>query len=152
MLLMARGPVGVKLMPFLRLSAVLIFSSQILSPSWAQNGDTARLPYPKGSQITFQWDYSCLDSRRCSFDCPERRGASHVTKLSILLGTIPLGGKDTPAILYDFATTEIPRGSGFTLMFGLSTLSCQVNGMTLDYSGPAKAPASDTDLIAGTAK
>ena len=139
-------------MRFLRLSAVLIFSSQILSPSWAQNGDAARLPYPKGSQITFQWDYSCPDSRRCSFECPERRGAGHVTKLSIFLGAIPLGGKDTPAIFYDFATTEIPRGNGFTLSVGLSTLSCQVNGMTLDYSGPAKTPASDTDLIAGTPK
>ena len=39
-------------------------------------------------------------------------GASHVKTLDIYLGTIPLGGKqNVPALLYEFSTPEIPRGS-----------------------------------------
>ena len=69
-----------------------------------------------------------------------------MTKLTIYLGSISLGSKDTPAIFYDFVTTEIPHGSGFNVSTGLNSLSCQVNGLILDYSGPAKAPASNNNL------
>ena len=44
-------------------------------------------PNPGGSEITFEWDYSCPTGRACSFSCPGSGGASSVTKLSIYLGT-----------------------------------------------------------------
>jgi hypothetical protein len=54
------------------------------------------------------------------------------------LGTISFGDQETPSVFYEFSTIEIPRGTGFAFAAGLSTLSCQVNGMTLDYSGAFK--------------
>jgi hypothetical protein len=50
------------------------------------------------------------------------------------VGTI----RDAPGVFYNFSTLEIPRANGFTLGTELNTLSCQVNGMILDYSGPPK--------------
>jgi hypothetical protein len=128
------------------MSRALILGSALLATvnaSWAaQDAGTegkSNLPYPRDSQITFQWNYSCPSSRGCSFACPGRGGADHVTKLDIYLGTIPVGDQRTPAIFYNFSTYEIPRGNGFTLNTGLGTTSCQVNGMSLDYSGPPKS-------------
>ena len=119
----------------------LLFVGTFLSMSWAQNkieptqtGPTV----PAGSNITFQWNYSCLSGKDCSFSCPGSGGASHVTKLIIYLGTISVGSNQDPAVFYEFSTREIPRANGFSISAGLSTLSCQVNGMTLDYSGPPK--------------
>ena len=54
-------------------------------------------PYPGESQITFEWDYSCLTGKGCSFSCPGTGGASHVTKLSLHLGTIPVGDSERVA-------------------------------------------------------
>jgi hypothetical protein len=63
-------------------------------------------------------------------------GASHVTKLNIYLGTLSLGkGQDSPVLFYEFSTRERPNSSGFSINAGLSATSCQVNGLTLDYSG-----------------
>jgi hypothetical protein len=123
-----------------RVYATLIFARQIITPSWAQEHprSTALPPYPDSAKITLQWDYSCPGGRACSFSCPGRGGAAHVTKLAIYLGTISFGSQETPSVFYEFSTVEIPRGTGFALAAGLSTLSCQVNGMTLDYSGPFK--------------
>jgi hypothetical protein len=119
----------------------LLFIGPFLSSSWAQN-KTESLPpgppFPGGSNITFQWDYSCPSGKDCSFSCPGSGGASHVTKLTIYLGTIPVGSNQDPAVFYEFSTREIPRANGFSISAGLSILSCQVNGMTLDYSGPSK--------------
>jgi hypothetical protein len=50
------------------------------------------------------------------------------------VGTI----RDAPGLFYEFSTLVIPRANGFTIGAGLGTLSCQVNGMTLDYSGAPK--------------
>ena len=62
-----------------------------------------------------------------------------MVKLDMYLGTIPFGGnQNAPAVFYDFSTVEIPHASGFSISVGLSALSCQVNGMTLEYSGPPK--------------
>jgi len=95
--------------------------------------------YPAESEVTFEWDYSCPDNKLCSFDCPGHGGANHVTKLTIYLGTIPVGTlQHVPALLYNFSTAEMPTGNGFIVSAGLSTLSCQVNGMRVDYSGTAK--------------
>jgi hypothetical protein len=109
--------------------------------AWAQEpGSAASGPRSRGgSEFTFEWDYSCPSRTSCSFSCPGQGGASHVTKLTIYLGTIPVGTlRNIPAVLYDFSTVEIPSSKGFIVSTGLGTLSCQVNGMTLDYSGPAK--------------
>lgn len=123
----------------LRFPAALLLAGQLMNLSLAQGQPQASRPdYPAESEITFQWDYSCPGSA-CSFSCPGG-GASHVTKLTIYLGTIPVGSlRNTPAMLYDFSTIELPSGNGFVVSTGLSTLSCQVNGMTLDYSGPPKS-------------
>jgi len=120
----------------------LLLFGPFLSMAWAQDNTAPTEtgpPFPGKSQMTFQWDYSCPGGRVCSFECPGGGGASHVTKLSIYLGTIPIGsGKTPPAIFYDFSTVEIPRSSGFIIGVGLGALSCQVNGLTLDYAGSAK--------------
>jgi hypothetical protein len=113
-----------------------------MSSSRAQNNDgpqTAGPPYPGDSDITFEWDYSCPGGKYCSFVCTGTGGASHVTKLTVYLGAIPAGKKqNVPAILYEFSTREIPHGNGFIVNNGTSTLSCQVNGLALDYSGPPR--------------
>lgn len=55
-------------------------------------------------------------------------GADHVTKLTIYLGTMPLGNRqNAPLLFYDFSTPERPHSSGFSISAGLSTSSCQVN-------------------------
>ena len=120
----------------------ILFAGLIINSSWAQNKDepqTVGPPYPGASQITFQWDYSCPSGKDCSFTCMGTGGASHVTKLTIYLGTIPVGSnQNVPAVLYDFSTREIPRGNGFSVSTGINTLSCQVNGLTEDYTGPPR--------------
>src|SRR5262249_22960049 len=120
------------------------FAGLLVNSSLAQDKGqppAAGPPYPGASDITFQWDYSCPSVTNCSFTCPGAGGmggASHATKLAIYLGTIPVGKQNLPALLYEFATREVPRGNGFSLSTGISVLSCQVNGFTLDYSGPAR--------------
>jgi hypothetical protein len=119
---------------------MLLFASPFLSTSWAQNKteppQTGRLfPFTKA---TFQWDYSCAAGVACSFACTGG-GASHLIKLSLYLGTVPLdSSQSAPALFYEFNTREIPHSSGFSIGGGLTSLSCQVNGMTLDYSGAPK--------------
>jgi hypothetical protein len=116
------------------LGGVLLVGGPLLEPLRAQED----LPYPGGSE-TFDWQYSCANGKDCSFSCPGTGGASHVTKLSIHLGTIPLRSTERAfGIFYEFSTMEIPRANGFSLTTGISTLSCQVNGMNLDYWGPSK--------------
>jgi hypothetical protein len=119
---------------------ILLFVGLFLSTSWAQNKTEATEGgplFPGKSQITFQWDYSCPGGKGCSFICPGGGGASHVIKLKMYLGTIPVGStQNAPAVIYDFSTIEIPHARGFSVSVGLATLSCQVNGMTSDYSGP----------------
>src|SRR5215468_7548202 len=102
-----------------------LFAGLLMNSAWAQNKDeppTGRPPYPGGSEITFQWNYSCPSGQNCSFTCaaPSRggmsgaggmgeasgvsaasgmggasgaSGASHTTKLAIYLGTIPVGNQ-----------------------------------------------------------
>jgi hypothetical protein len=103
-------------------------------------GTGAALPYPSGFENAFEWRYSCASGRNCSFSCPGSGSASHVTKLAMHLGTIRLGTQDVSGIFYEFSTVEIPRSNGFSVTTGISTISCQVNGMNLDYSGPTGAP------------
>src|SRR5882724_5494022 len=116
---------------------MLLFVSPFLSTSWAQNKTKPLHP----RTLPFQWEYSCRGAGRdCSFICTGAGGrATHVLRLRINLETITVEGSQTaPAVFYDFSTVEIPQASGFSITAGLSTLSCQVSGMTLDYSGPPK--------------
>ena len=97
-------------------------------------------PQLGASEIAFEWQYSCNNGKACSFNCPGSGSASSVTKLVIHLGTIPLSGTQRAfGIFYEFSTVQIPRANGFSLTTGISTLSCQVSGMSLDYSGPPKS-------------
>ena len=130
-----------------------LFASLLMNSSWAQNKgepQAAGPPYPGASEITFQWDYSCPSGQNCSFTCMKTGGASHVTKLAIYLGTIPVGSNQkVPAVVYEFSTREIPRANGFSVSTGIDTLSCQVNGLTLDYSGPPRDGRNTIETTAG---
>jgi hypothetical protein len=116
-----------------------LFTAMFINPLQAQNKSSQNPPgpvYPDGKEITYQWKYSCPGVGECSFTCGIG-GASHVTKLDIYLGTMPVGTDQKNATLsYDFTTREGRRGSGFSINTGISTLQCQVDGLTIDYSGP----------------
>jgi hypothetical protein len=87
-------------------------------------------------EIAFEWQYSCPNGKGCSFSCPGSGGASNVTKLGIYLGAIPLNSTQRAAgVFYEFSTAQIPHANGFAITTGISTLSCQVQGMNLDFSG-----------------
>ncbi len=126
----------------LRTLGALLFTCTFMNTPWAQGKAESGPPYPAGSDVTFQWNYSCPSSKGCAFSClggGTREGTSHVTKLSVYLGRMRIGSdQDAFALFYDFSTVEFPRGNGFVIATGLSTLSCQVNGMSLDYSGPPR--------------
>ena len=121
------------------LGGVLLVGGPLVQSLSAQDGKRLEggRPYPDVSEITFEWQYSCPNGKGCSFNCPGSGGASSVTKLAIHLATIPLsGGQRAFGTFYEFSTIQIPRANGFNITTGISTLSCQVNGMNLDYSGP----------------
>jgi hypothetical protein len=136
---------------FLGTLGTLLFAGSCLGVSWAQNKPPPVPPFLEGSEITLEMSYSCPSNTACSFACPSGVGrggaeaaggaaggffgADHVTKLTIYLGTMPFGNRDAPALFYDFSTRERPNSSGFSINVGLSASSCQVNGLTLDYSG-----------------
>jgi hypothetical protein len=146
------------------LGAALLVSGPLAGSLRAQDGKRDP-PYPNGSEVAFEWQYSCSNGKGCSFDCgsgapqmsdtaavenalaataataftsTKHAAASHVTKLSIHLMSIPLGAKNVAGIFYEYSTVEIPRANGFNITTGISTLACQVQGMNLDYSGLPK--------------
>ncbi len=128
-------------------TALLLCGSSVASLR-AQDGNNrsaVRSSYPSGLEVAFEWQYSCPNGRGCSFSCPGSGGASSVTKLSIYLGSIPLNSPDHAAgVFYDFSTMQITHANGFALATGISTLSCQVQGMNLDYSGARDMPTGST--------
>jgi len=129
----------------------LLVSGLLVQPLSAQDGNRSEEGplYPSASLVSFEWQYSCNNGKACSFNCPGSGGASSVTKLTLQLGTIPLGGDQKAfGIFYKFSTLQIPRANGFSITTGISTLSCQINGMDLDYSGPRKSSDSDTPTAA----
>ena len=127
-----------------------LFAAVLVNPlrALAQDkiGPNASGPtYPGGADISYQWDYSCPSGGECSFTCGSG-GASHVTKLGIYLGVMPVGtNQKNSTLFYEFTTRELRRGSGFSVNAGLSTLQCQVNGLTVDYSGPPRDARSTID-------
>jgi hypothetical protein len=104
-------------------------------------------PYPDDAQVTYHWSYSCPNRGGCTFLCPGAgmggAGASRVKRLDIYLGKIP-GDADSHALYYSFATEYSPTAYGFALGGKLTSLACQIVGMTLDYSGPPKGNAALT--------
>jgi hypothetical protein len=68
------------------------------------------------------------------------------------LGTLPLNGvqqERAAAIFYDFSSREFPHSAGFAISTGINSLSCQVNGLILKYSGPPpkkSKPGVDEDV------
>ena len=150
-LLVAEDEMISKSFQMLVLGAVLVHGASVV-PLRAEDGKRP------GTTIAFEWRYSCPDGKACSFTCPRSggansgglpdsgggaNGANNVTKLRISLGTIALGGdKPAPAIFYEFSTPRISQANGFALTTGLGTLSCQVQGMNLDYSGPSEKQPS----------
>jgi hypothetical protein len=102
---------------------------------WAQ--DETR--DPAAYSVAFEWNYSCPDNKGCAFKCRGAGEATHATKLTIYFGKLRMSESENAfALFYEFSTVEVPRGNGFAINTGLNTLSCQVNGMNLDYSGPPK--------------
>jgi len=124
-----------------------LFVVLLMNSAWAQDGGATRrpvapnLPYPAGTEITFQWSYSCPTNKSCSINCQgPGSGVDRVTALEIYLGSTPIGNSQmVPALFYFYSTQVFASNSGFNISPGkLSRLSCQVTGMTLDYSGPPK--------------
>ena len=119
----------------------LLFAT--LNSSWAQDGVVTTHKhnplYPDEAQITFQWNYECPRDRPCTFVCRGAGGgggSDHVTRLDIYLGTLPLNEERAAAVFYDFSSREFPTSAGFAISTGINSLSCQINGMILKYSGP----------------
>jgi len=122
------------------LGCVLLAGGALVQSSSAQDGKRPEAPNLGASEVAFEWQYSCINGKACSFNCPGSGGASNVTKLTLQLGSVPLAGDQKAfGVFYTFSTMQIPRANGFSLTTGISTLSCQVNGMDLDYSGPRKS-------------
>jgi hypothetical protein len=96
--------------------------------------------------VAYEWQYSCPEGKGCSFTCPGSGGATNVTKLNIFLGSLPVAKVENSAgIFYDFSSLHVPQGNGFAITTGISTLSCQVQGMRLDYAGPGDATKVSED-------
>jgi hypothetical protein len=133
-----------KIFPALVLSWILLSGGPLVQSASAQDGARSE-DAPGASEVAFEWQYSCPSGRGCSFTCPGSGGASNVTKLTLQLGSLPVSGSQRAfGVFYKFSTVQVPRANGFSLTTGISTLSCQVNGMDLDYSGPRKS--SDEDV------
>ena len=122
------------------LGGILLVSGASVQSLGAQESKGSNAPNLGASEVAFEWQYSCVNGKACSFNCPGSGGASNVTKLTLQLGSVPLAGDQKAfGVFYTFSTMQIPRANGFSLTTGISTLSCQVNGMDLDYSGPRKS-------------
>jgi hypothetical protein len=144
-------------------SGALIFGALLfvtLNSSWAQdaNGLVVEKPnplYPDEAQITFQWNYECPINRPCTFVCRGAGGgggSDHVSRLDIYLGTLPLNGVEqerAAAIFYEFSSREFPHSAGFAISTGINSLSCQINGLILKYSGrpPKKSKPGPTEDV-----
>jgi len=129
----------------LALATVLLVGPPAASPLFAQDSKQMgiRSVHPIGLDVAYEWQYSCPDGRGCSFTCPGAGGATNVMKLNMYLGSIPVGKTEhATGVFYEFSTMHVPQGNGFAVTTGLSTLSCQVQGMKLEFSGPADTPTA----------
>jgi hypothetical protein len=130
-------------------SRTLVFGASLFVTLNSSSAQDTRAPsgnpnplYPDEAQITFQWNYECPINKPCTFVCRGAGGgggSDHVIRLDIYLGTLPLNGvqqERAAAIFYDFSSREFPHSAGFAISTGINSLSCQVNGLILKYSGP----------------
>jgi hypothetical protein len=122
--------------------AILLMVGGIARLAWAQEGANVESPvppnfrFPAGAEITFQTNYTCrAGNKPCVFSCGT---TDRVKALTIYLGTMPVGSYARNSVIFYFYSTEtVPYSGGFRINGGpASTLSCDVSGMTLDYSGP----------------
>jgi hypothetical protein len=131
---MSRGLFG----RVLALFVLLLVGGPLLEASRAKTKDEAG--FPEGTDITYQWNYSCPSKMACGFSCPGAGTANHATRLNVYLGKMAVNTDQVVFVLfYNYATRYVPRGNGFSLDSGLGTLACQVSGMKLDYFGPPKS-------------
>ena len=118
----------------------ILFADLIFSTAWAQNKaePTQTGPHFPFTRTIFQWEYSCQGGEACSFICPGGV-QTQVTKVRLYLGAVSIdGSQNIPAVYYEYNSRQFPQGSGFGISNGVSTLYCQMSGMTLDYYGPPK--------------
>ena len=98
--------------------------------------------FPSTFKPTFQWNYVCPRENAaagCSLACPPNAAIGSVVAAQIWLGTNDLGNASIPAIYYYFVYfngREKLVGAGFA--HSTRTLSCQVVGLKVSYSGPPK--------------
>jgi hypothetical protein len=129
------------------LGGTLLVSLPMTLSAQVANQEGSRSPRPVGFDVAYEWQYSCPEAKGCSFTCPGSGGATNVTKLSLYLGSLPLARtENTAGIFYDFSSRHVPQGNGFAITTGISTLSCQVQGMHLDYSGPGDKTKVSEDI------
>ena len=87
------------------LGCVMLISGALVQSLSAQEGKHSDTPYLGASEVAFEWQYSCINGKACSFNCPGSGGASNVTKLTLQLGSIPLGGDQKAfGVFYKFST------------------------------------------------
>jgi hypothetical protein len=117
-------------------------------PATNPSANTVPLPeppnqaFPSTFKPSFQWNYVCPRENAaagCSLACPPNAAIGSVMAAQIWLGTNDLGNASIPAIYYYFAYfngREKLVGAGFA--HSTRTLSCQVVGLNVSYSGPPK--------------
>jgi hypothetical protein len=98
-------------------------------------------PFPSTFHPIFQWNYVCQrqNAAGCSLACPPNAAISSVAAAQVWLGTTELGNVSAQAIYYYlsfFNGREMMAGAG--LVHSNRTLSCQVIGLKVGYSGPPK--------------
>ena len=65
------------------LGCILLVSGALVQSLSAQDGKRSDAPYLGASEVAFEWQYSCINGKACSFSCPGSGGASNVTKLTL---------------------------------------------------------------------
>ena len=120
--------------------AISLFGLSAGTPYAESQGVALATPAGPQADGSLDWIYSCPNSKPCTFSCPGAVAAAHVIKLTIHLRRLQIGNIDALALFYDYSTMQFPTGSGFTINTGLGMISCQVNGMKLDYFGPPTSP------------
>jgi len=117
-------------------------------PAIGSPANTAPLPEPPNKSFpttfkpSFQWNYVCpreTPSAGCSLRCLPSVSISSVLTAQVWLGTNDLGTESIPTVYYHFIYHNGKvrlTGSGFA--HSTRTLSCQVVGLRVSYSGPPK--------------
>jgi len=73
----------------LALGCTVLVSGALVQSLSAQDGKRSDAPDLGASEVAFEWQYSCINGKACSFNCPGSGGASNVTKLTLQIGINP---------------------------------------------------------------